>query len=92
MNPGNFSKSSDTSVKAEAVQIALLKKLTPAQRADKVFSLSHEVIQLSKRAIRRKNPGLSESELKILYLQYFYGAEIAQKVRVQWEAKEKNGI
>ena len=91
MNPGKFSELSDTSPEAEAIQIALLRKLTPAQRAAKTFSLSHEVIYLSKRAIRRQNPGLSELELKFLYLHHFYGPEIAGKVRPHLEERYKDG-
>jgi hypothetical protein len=92
MEPGTFSKISDTSPKAEEVQIALLRRLTPAQRLAKTFSLSHEVVQLSKRAIRRQNPGLSESELKILYLRHFYGPELAHKYKEYLEKNSNNGI
>lgn len=81
MNPEKFSRLSDTSQQDEEVQVALLKKLTNSQRADKAFSLSHELINLSKRAIRRRNPGLGELEIKLLYLYHFYGLDIAQKVR-----------
>jgi hypothetical protein len=90
MNPGKFSVLSDTSPEAEEVQLALLRKLTPAQRAAKTFSLSHQVVTLSKRAIQRQNPGLSEFEIKILYLHYFYGPGIAQKVREHLLGKNKN--
>lgn len=85
-----FSVLSDTSPEAEEVQITLLKKLTPSQRAAKVFSLSQQMITLSKRAIQRQNPGLSEFELKILYLHYFYGPGIAQKVQAYLLEKNKN--
>ncbi|HLP48158.1 MAG TPA: hypothetical protein VK469_19600 [Candidatus Kapabacteria bacterium] len=90
MNPGKFSELSDTSPEAEEIQLSLLKKLTPAQRAAKVFSLSNQVIALSKRAIQRQNPGLNEFEIKILYLYYFYGPDIAQKVREYLQGKDKN--
>jgi hypothetical protein len=90
MNPGKFSVLSDTSPEVEDIQIELIKKLTPAQRAAKIFSLSDQVITLSKRAIRRQNPGLSEFEMKILYLHYFYGPVIAQKVRAYLQEKNKN--
>jgi len=81
MKQGNFSGLNDTSQEAENLQISLLRKLTPAQRAIKTFSLSNQVIHLSKRAIRRQNPHLDENELKILFLHHFYGQEIAQKVQ-----------
>lgn len=80
---------SDTSPEAEAVWIDLLRKLTNAQRAAKTFSLSQQVISLSKRAIRRRNPGLSESEMKLLYLHHFYGPDITQKVRAYLQEREK---
>jgi hypothetical protein len=91
MNTEDFSRMSDTSPEAEEIQIALLRKLTPAQRAAKAFSLSHQVIQLSRRAIRRQNPGLSEFDLKILCLQHFYGPDIARKVRKRLQGKGGNG-
>jgi hypothetical protein len=91
MNPEKFSKLSDTSPEAEKVMIDLLKRLTNAQRAAKAFSLSHQVINLSKRAIRRQNPGLSEFEIKLLYLHHFYGPDIAKKVRAYLQEKNKNG-
>lgn len=87
MNPETFSQLSDTSAEAETVQIALLRTLTPGQRAAKALSLSQQVINLSKRAIRRRHPHLTESELKILYLHHFYGPHIAQKVRAHLEKK-----
>lgn len=90
MNPEKFSALSDTSPEAEDIQIALLKKLTPAQRAAKVFSLSHTVFTLSKRAIQRQNPGLSELEMKLLYLHHFYSPGIARKVRAYLQKKNKN--
>jgi len=89
MTEVKFSILSDTSPQAEEIQIALIKKLTPAQRAAKVFSLSQEVIALSKRAIQRSNPGLSEFEMKLLYVHYFYGPGIAQKVRAYLEERNK---
>ena len=81
MNPEKFSELNDTSPEAEEIQIALLRKLSPAQKAAKTFSLSNEVIRLSKRAIRRQNPDLNEFELKILFLHHFYGPKIAKKVQ-----------
>ena len=91
MNPEKFSKLSDTSSKVEKIQIDFLKGLTNAQRAAKVFTLSQLVINLSKRAIRRQNQGLSEFEVKLLYLHHFYGPDIAKKVRAYLEEKNKNG-
>ena len=91
MNPEQFSALSDTSPEAEEIQIALIRKLTPAQRAAKVFSLSHQVLTLSKRAIQRQNPGLSEFEMKLLYLHHFYSPGIARKVRAYLQEKNKNG-
>ena len=90
MDPVRFSHINDTSPDAEKVQIELLRKLTPGQKASKTFALSHDVIQLSKRAIRRQNPGLSEFELKMLYLEHFYGPGIAHKVREHLLNKAKN--
>ena len=70
---------SDTDKKIEKIQIALIRKLSPAERVSRLRSLSRTVINLSRRAIRRANPELSERELNYKFLMFHYGNEIAEK-------------
>lgn len=71
----------DTSPEAEGVQIELLRKAGPTRRFQLMLSLTQRAMELSRRAIARTNPGLSDFELKILYLEHCYGKELAEKVR-----------
>ncbi len=70
-------QSSDTDRQAEAVQIALLRKATVAQRFAQVCSLSQMTLSLSRRAIARRNRHLSEAELRVLFVRHLYGDELA---------------
>lgn len=72
---------SDTDEKIEKIQTALIRKLSITERVSRLRSLSRTVINLSRRAIRRANPELSERELNYKFLMYHYGNEIAEKYK-----------
>jgi hypothetical protein len=72
---------SDTDEKIEKIQIALIRKLSTTERLSILLSLSRTVINLSRRAIRRANPEISERELNCKFLMYHYGNEIAEKYK-----------
>jgi hypothetical protein len=74
-----MTKLSDTDEKIEKIQIALIRKLSTSERVSRLRSLSRTVINLSRRAIRRANPELSERELNFKFIMYHYGNEIAEK-------------
>jgi hypothetical protein len=44
-------------------------------------SLSQTTIQLSRRAISRANPGLSEQEVNLIFVAYHYGEHLANRLR-----------
>ena len=73
--------SSDTDPAVEAFQIALIQKSSTARRGALMCSLSDTVLELSRRAIRRANPGLHNQELKCRFVEYHYGEELAQHLR-----------
>ncbi len=77
---------SDTSSTAEAVQLELIRRMQPSQRLAQALALSCEMIRLSKTAIRRRCPELSEHEVRIKFIEIHYGAELASSVRA-WHAK-----
>ena len=54
-----------------------------------VRSLSQTTIQLSRRAISRANPGLSEQELNLIFVAYHYGDELANRLRAHMENRMK---
>ncbi|MBC8229537.1 hypothetical protein H8E77_08325 [bacterium] len=52
-------------------------------------SLSKTTIQLSRRAISRANPGLSEKEINLIFVAYHYGDELANRLRTYMEKNMK---
>lgn len=78
---------SDTSPEAEAAQISLLRAAGPSRRAATAIALSQAVRALSRRAIRTANPGISDDELTILFVEAHYGAELGASVRADLERR-----
>lgn len=71
----------DTHPEAEKVLISLIRKASIAERMSRVRSLSETVINLSRRAIKRANPDLTEQELDLMFIALHYGKPLAEKVR-----------
>ena len=76
-----ITQSTDTNPEVERVLISLLRKLNPTQKLEQVQSFSSSILKLSKRAISRANPDLSEQEKNILFVKYHYGVELAERLR-----------
>ncbi len=72
---------SDTSKEAAEFQIALLQSKTTSHRLGLALTLSESTIALSKRAIRRANPDISEYELRCRFVELHYGKELADSYR-----------
>ncbi len=72
--------SNDTSPEAEEVQIALLRRATPARRFELVRSLSATTRKLAWQGIRKANPTVSDQEIDLLFVEYHYGRELALSV------------
>jgi hypothetical protein len=75
-------QSIDTDPKAEAIQIDLLRKATPAKRAWLMRPLSQTVLRLSRRTLREMNPDLSEQVLKVLFVRNCYGDDLADRLQI----------
>jgi len=71
----------DTRPEVENVQVNLLRKAGPGKRFSMTLSLSQEMIALSKQALKKANPDLSDNELKILFIKNCYSAGTAEKVK-----------
>jgi hypothetical protein len=76
-----ITKLSDTDQKIEKFQISLIRKSSISERILRLRSLSKTVIQLSRRAIKRANPELSEKDLQCMFVEYHYGNEIADSLK-----------
>ena len=71
----------DTSPEVEEKQIQMLRKAATPQRFARARSLCSTVIHLSRRAIGRSQPSLSEREIKLEFISIHYGKELAEKVK-----------
>ena len=76
-----ITQSTDTHPKTERFLISLLRNLTTAKKFEQVQSFSSSVMKLSKRAISRANPYLSEDEKNMLFVEYHYGTPLAERLR-----------
>jgi len=83
-----ITQSFDTYLSAEETQISLIRKSSIAKRISMVRSLSQTTIQLSRRAISRANPLLSEQEVNLIFVAYHYGEELANRLRAYMEQKK----
>lgn len=83
--------SRDTHPKAEEVLIGLIRKASVAKRISRMHSLTRTILRLSKRAIAKANPGLSEQELNLLFVKIHYGDELANRLHTYLEHKNTYG-
>ena len=72
---------SDTDLRAARVQVNLLRNAPVAKRIHLALSLTRTAILLSRRAIRRANPGLGERDISLLFVELHYGKHLAQEMR-----------
>lgn len=71
----------DTTPEAEAVLIQLIRAKPPARRLEEAVLASNRVAEQCKEAIRRKNPELSEHEVKLQFIELNYGQDLAESVK-----------
>jgi len=83
-------QSEDTSPEMERVQIELIRKASPAKIFGLVRSMSETMMQASRRNIRKLHPDASEEELTLIFVELYYGKELANLVRSQIE-KRRSG-
>ena len=80
-------QSPDTNPHAEKVQIGLIRNSSVAQRISTVRSLSHTTMYLSRRAIQRANPDMSEREVDLAFVEHHYGKALAEQLRSYMDCK-----
>jgi hypothetical protein len=74
-------QSIDTDPEVEAKQVSLIRSSSVAERISRMRSLTQSAIQLSRRAIRRANPGLDPGELNLIFVSCHYGEKLAGLLR-----------
>jgi hypothetical protein len=72
---------SDTDEDTEAEMIRLLREAPSSKRIALTSSLSSTVIDLSRDALRRAHPGLSDSEIRLRWVGAHYGSELERELR-----------
>lgn len=85
MNP----YTSDTSTKAEAVRLELIRNMPPEQRVRKALGLSSQLLHMAKGAIRGQYPNYSEEQVGIRFIELHYGIELAEAVSSYLEARNR---
>ena len=80
-------QSEDTSPEMERVQIELIRKASPAKIFGLVRSMSQTLMQASRENIRKLHPDASKEELNLIFVELYYGKEIANLVRTQMKRR-----
>lgn len=70
----------DTSREALRVQFAALRRLSPSKRLALMDDLTRMARSLCREGLRRRHPGISESELDERFAELVLGRELAAKV------------
>jgi hypothetical protein len=78
----------DTNESMEKRQLELLRKLTLAQKFNLTCSLTHSVIQLSRKAIGASFPGLDKKGIDLKFIELNYGKALADKYNMYMKARE----
>ncbi|MCS7282430.1 MAG: hypothetical protein RMK65_06455 [Anaerolineae bacterium] len=73
--------SPDTTPEAARVQMELLRRATVAQRFRPTRSLSQMAMELARRALRRRMPEASETEVNLAFVALWYGQDLAEELR-----------
>lgn len=72
---------SDTNQAAEQVQIALLRQAGTARRVDLAAEMTSFAIDGAFTALQRRYPHADAWEIRLIFAEQQYGAELAQRVR-----------
>ena len=79
----------DTNPEIEKIQISLIRKTSIAKRISLLRSISQTAIMLSRRAIMRANPELSEQALKYKIVEHHYGSDLSERFRRYSDSKSQ---
>jgi len=66
---------------SESIRIDLARKMTVAERFEGMCSLTNREVCHSKRTIAKANPGISQQEVTLIFIEIHHGKELADKVR-----------
>jgi hypothetical protein len=84
------SYTTDTSPEAYALQLELLRRMSPIERLRKTFALSRKVKRMSMDAIRRRHPEFDDGAVRLKFIELSYGWALADDVR-RWQEEHAIG-
>jgi hypothetical protein len=70
----------DTSAKAQAVQDALVRRMSPGEKLEQVAHMSRMVDQLAAMGLRQRHPGATEHWIRLRQAEERLGRELTAKV------------
>lgn len=70
----------DTTPRAEAVQMAILRHMPLAQRIDMASSMTTFAVENAREGIRRARPHLDEQQVRVLFARVQYNEEVARAI------------
>ena len=80
----------DTSPEAEEVQLELIRRMPPSERALKALQMTSRLIRDCKAAIARNNPEFTQQQIGIAFIELNYVKELADAV-AKYQAERANG-
>lgn len=80
----------DTNPEAEEVQLDLIRRMPPSERALKALRMTTRLIRECKAAIARNHPSLSQREIGIAFIELNYGKGLAAAVD-RYQVERANG-
>ena len=79
---------SDTPRGIQRLQIELAQRMSPAEKIEQVRKMTDFVVRLSRRAIARANPELTEAEVNLRWVELSYGRKLASELRDDIEPQD----
>lgn len=70
----------DTQSDAAQVQASLVRSMHPTERLNKALRMTTRLADECKQAIRRNNPGYSDEQVGIAFIELNYGETLAREV------------
>lgn len=78
-----------SSFEEEREQIELIRKMSPSERLAIAFKLSWDAMEAVKAEILLEYPDESEEERKLIFVERYYGKELADRVRAHLAKKQQ---
>jgi hypothetical protein len=77
----------DTHPKIEAMRIEGLRRMGPIRRLQLADEWTHDILTLAWVSLQERHPEVSEEELRILWVEHLYGADLARRVKAYLEGR-----